>query len=146
MPSSPIKSEALREECVNPVWRVALPTQSVDVAPQHPCSYFLAECENSATDWCSLEPTDESLPLTPRQWTVATVSSACQAPLFPWIVADYCVFFVVVFLLSAMDMPQYVLLSLEGIHDTDEFFTSLSSLSSIIIIFALLQNKDLTAF
>lgn len=68
-------------------------TQSVDVASQPPCSYFLAECENISTDWCSLEPRAEALPLTLRQWTVATVSSTCQQPLFPWVVADYPAFF-----------------------------------------------------
>lgn len=43
VPSSSIKSEALKEECVNPVWRVALPTQSVDAASQPPFSYFLVD-------------------------------------------------------------------------------------------------------
>lgn len=44
VPSSPIKSEAQREKCVNPVWRAAPSTQSVDVASPPPlCSYFLAD-------------------------------------------------------------------------------------------------------
>lgn len=40
VPSSPIKSEALREERVNRVWHAALSSQSVDVASQQPRSYF----------------------------------------------------------------------------------------------------------
>lgn len=131
VPSSPIKSEALREECVNPVWRVALPTQSVDVASQQPCSYFLAACENISTDWCSLEPAAKAL--TPRQWSVATVSSACQAPRFPWVSADYHIF-----LISVKDTPQCVLLSLEGMHFPGEFSKSFSLSNSTIIVFALI--------
>lgn len=40
VPSSPIKSKALREECVNPVWSIPPYPASVDVAPQQPCCYF----------------------------------------------------------------------------------------------------------
>lgn len=44
VPSTPIKSEAQREKCVNPVWRAAPSTQSVDVAsPLLLCFYFLAD-------------------------------------------------------------------------------------------------------
>lgn len=51
VPSSPIKSEALREERVNRVWRAALSSQSVDVASQQPRSdfillFFLQTCKN----------------------------------------------------------------------------------------------------
>lgn len=61
VPSSPIKSEALREERVNRVWRAALSSQSVDVASRQPCSYFyflfffLQTCKNISADWCSLQ-------------------------------------------------------------------------------------------
>lgn len=89
VPSSPIKSEAQREECVNPAWRAALPTQRVDVASRQPC-------ENISADWCSLEPTAKVLSLTMRQRTVATASSACQQPLprALWLLPDYHVFLI----------------------------------------------------
>lgn len=113
MPSNPIKSEALREECVNPVWRAALPTQSVDVASHHPCSYFLAECENIATDWCSLEPTAEALPSTLRDSGLLPLSlqPVKHLSVCPWVLADYRVL-----LISAMDMRVVV---------TKKVFTSL---------------------
>lgn len=89
VPSSPIKSEAQREECVNPAWRAALPTQRVDVASRQPC-------ENISADWCSLEPTAKVLSLTMRLRTVATASSACQQPLprALWLLPDYHVFLI----------------------------------------------------
>lgn len=132
VPSSPIKSEALREECAHPV-SAALPTKcwcGVSAAMLLFSRRLVKTSLN--TDWCSLEPADETLPLTLTQWTVDTVSSACQQPLFLWVVADYHLFMMD---RSGVHMPQCALLP---------FCNSLLSLSSIIIMmFTLPRHHDI---